>query len=324
MTLSNDTLPTKMKFSAVAAEMMINKRVDFFTLHEATGIEITDVVVKEICKANPSIKSIKLDSCNKVTDFSLVDIGRYCKGLEHISLKGCSNVRLVGLRSIAMNCRNLRSIDFQGYDIDDAGLRIVAASLNKLESLNLTNCISITDRGLSQVAHCCTNLKTLKLGGCYKIGESGIWAFYELEHCPYLEKIELSRCIYVSNSAFLSVAKRCPSLKMIDISECSDVDTKAMHKFFNFNDQLCEFRASKCSRAIDNEVIIEMIQKLHRSLAVLDLSYCNLNVDALLQLSRCSHLQTLNLSGCPVTDDLVAAFVQVRQVVNMNAQLSFI
>ena len=309
--VSNDTLPPKMRFSAVAAEMMINNHVNLFALHEATGIEISDFVVKEICKANPSIKSLKLDSCHVLTDFSLVDVGRYCKRLEHISLRGCVNVKLVGLRSLAMNCRCLRSIDFEGYDIDDSGLRIIAASLNNLEYLNLTNCNSITDRGLSQVAHCCTKLNTLKLGGCYKIGESGIWAFYELENCPHLQKIELFRCIYVSNSALLSVAKRCPSLTMINISECSDIDTKAMVKFVKLNNKLKVLRASQCPRGIDDGVATELIQKLKDCLLELDLSRCNLSETVLQKVSQCQHLKCLYLSGCPVSDKVISTFVEV-------------
>lgn len=311
-TNDDEKLPTKMKFSAVAAEMMINRHVDMSALNEATGIEITDMVVKEICKANPLINSLKLDSCSVITDFSLVDVGRYCKRLEHISLPGCTRVKLVGLRSLAISCRCLRSIDFEGYDIDDSGLRIIAASLNKLERINLTHCDSITDRGLSQIAHCCTNLKTLKLGGCYKIGESGIWAFYEFENCPQLEEIELFQCIYVSNSALLSVAKRCPSLKVIDISECSDLDTKAIQKLIKLNDKFSVFRAAKCPQAFDDHVATEMIQKLQNSLVKLDLSYSTLSEDVLVQISQCSKIQSLHLSGCPVSDDVITAFVEVR------------
>ena len=173
MTTERETLPSKMKVSAVTAEMMIRTDVDLEGFYEATGVEITDQIVQCICESNSSILNLKLNSCRLLSDFSLVSIGRCCKNLQSISLGGCINVGHVGLRSLAMHCRLLQSIDFVGYHIDDAGLRIIAASLNQLVSLNLNGCSSITDRGLSQVAHCCTKLRILKLGGCYKIGESG-------------------------------------------------------------------------------------------------------------------------------------------------------
>ena len=148
----DQSLPSKMKVSAVVAEMILSSNVNLQALYDTTGIEITDKFVEEICESNSKILHLKLNSCAKLTDFSLVAIGKHCKNLRSVSFGGCTNVGLVGLRSLAMNCRRLRSIDFVGYAIDDPGLRIIAASLDMLESIDLSGCDCITDRGLSQIA----------------------------------------------------------------------------------------------------------------------------------------------------------------------------
>ncbi len=308
----DEYLPSKMKVSAVAAEMMLSSEVNLQALHQATGVEITDQVVEEICEANSRIIKLNLTSCKKISDFSLVVVGNQCKELQSISFGGCENVRHVGLRSLAMNCRLLRSIDFVGYDIDDPGLRIIAASLDKLEDLFLTGCSSITDRGLSQIAHCCTKLRRLRLGGCYKIGESGVWAFYELENCRDLEEIELFGCIYLSDSALLAIARRCPSLKRINVSKCHDISTRAICKFVSISNCLTDFVASNCHQAIDDNVLSHLIQNLSNSLVRLDVSYCELSENIFIKsISQCSNLKYLNLSGYPVDDELVAEFARV-------------
>ena len=171
--MQQDALPTQMSAAAVIAEMMLRSDIDFQVLNDAAGIEVSDRVVKKICETNPTITKLSLNSCMWLTDFSMVSIGKHCKNLQAISLSGCNGIGRVGLRSIALSCSNLCSVNLSGYCVDDGGLRILASSLNKLETLDLTGCSSVTDRGLSQIAHCCTKLRILKLGGCHKIGESG-------------------------------------------------------------------------------------------------------------------------------------------------------
>jgi hypothetical protein len=312
--LDDVSLPAKMKVSAVAAEIMISCNVNLEVLNEATGLEITDQVVGAICASNSKINHLKLNSCKYLTDFSLVTIGKHCKDLQSISFGGCTNIRLVGLRSLAMNCRLLRSIDFAGYCIDDTGLRIIAASLDQLENLDLTGCTSVTDRGLSQVAHCCTKLKQLKLGGCYKIGESGIWAFCELEHCQDLEQIELFGCIYLSDNALVAIARRCPSLKKINISECPDISSRAVCKFISICNTLDDFTASRCPNAIDDDVVSAVIQHLSGSIVKLDLSHCKLSDSVLTEsVSRCRKLKFLSLSGYQhIDDEVITEFSKVR------------
>lgn len=310
--MERETLPTKMQESAVVAEMMIRQDVNFQALYEATGVQITDDLVEEICEANSAITKIQLNSCNKLTDFSLVSIGRCCQNLQSISLGGCINIGHVGLRSLAMSCRQLRSINFVGYHIDDGGLRIIAASLDRLESLDLTGCIGVTDRGLSQIAHCCTKLKILKLGGCYKIGESGVWAFYELENCRDLEEIELMGCTNLSNRALLTISKRCPSLRNINISECPCIQDKGIHKLITVNNKIVSFSASRCGRAINDEVASHIIQNLNQHLVKLDLSYCQLNEFVTIQIASCSNLKSLNVSGCRIDDNVIAKYSKVK------------
>ncbi len=276
--------------------------------------KITDKVMRNLYQMEKDVKSLNLSSCDAITDLGFVPLGKYWPNLESICLGGCKNITVVGLRSLALNCRKIRRISFVDYEIDDAGLRIIAASLVDLETIDLTGCLKVTDRGLSEIAHCCTKLKTMKLGGCYKLGESGIWAFREVGSCcTNLEEIDLSDVTYLSDKGLLLVAKRCLLLKKIHISRCPYVSSRAITKVFKYASKLIDFAASESCNALSYDELTTMIEASADRLERLDLSYCgSIQVKEVELICRCRKLVDLKFSECNIDDKSIQFIAKVR------------
>ncbi len=276
--------------------------------------KITDTVLRNLYQMEKDVKSLNLSSCDAITDLGFVPLGTYWPNLESIWLGGCKKITVVGLRSLALNCRKLRRISFVGYDVDDAGLRIIAASLVDLQCIDLSGCQMVTDRGLSEIAHCCTKLKSMKLGGCYKLGESGIWAFREVGNCcADLEEIDLSDVTYLSDKGLLLVAKGCVLLKKIHISRCPYVSSTAIAKVFKYASNLIDFGASEACNLLSYDELTTMIEASAGRLERLDLSYCeNIQVKEVELICRCRNLVDLKLSECNIDDEAIKLIAKVR------------
>lgn len=282
--------------------MLLDKDIDLPAISKVAGVEITNEILNDICNTNADVITLNMTSCQKLTDLGLASIGRHWKQLETLNIADCPNITHVGLRGLALNCRNLKTISFD--NIDDPGLRIVAANLTNLEHIDLSGCQKVTDRGLSEVAHCCRKLKRLNLSGCFKIGESGIWGLCELVHCQGLQEIDLSRCTYLSDKGILTVVKRCPHLVKINISDCPYLSGKVIAKVVSIALNLVDLAVSNtCSQWNSDDITMILTSCLDR-IQHLDLSHCaSVTKKEVDMICKCSHLVELKLSGCYIGDE---------------------
>jgi hypothetical protein len=134
---------------------------------------------------------------------------------------------------------------------------------------------------------------------------------YELENCPNLEEIELFGCIYLTDNGLMVISKRCPKLRKVNISDCPELSGKSIRKIISSHTKLVEFIAVNCPQAIDDEVCNHIVDQLSMSLEKLDLSHCKLSEGATINISSCTKLKCLHLSGCQVTDRVIAEYSKV-------------
>lgn len=301
--------------------MLLDTEVDLGAISKVADVEITDGILRDICHTKDDVLILNMKSCHALTDLGLASVGKHWKKLQKLLITDCPMITHVGLRSVALNCRDLRSILLD--DVDDAGLRIIAANLTRLEHIDLSSCRKVTDRGLSEVAHCCRKLKTMNLSGCYKIGESGIWGLCELLHCQELDALDLSGCTYLGDKGLWAVAKRCPGLKKLHVSNCPYLSGRVMGKIPTIMEKLIDLAVSKTCKDWSSEDIISIIDSCKGRIQRIDFSFSfYLGKKEIEMICRCPTLVELKLAGCQqVGDDEVFMIEKVRQPFKIN--LSF-
>lgn len=103
------------------------------------------------------------------------------------------------------------------YQLDDAGLRTISRSCQKLVHIDLEDCRAITDQGVIEIIHECRQLRYINLEGCVSITDKVLteMAIYATQ----LSHLSLLRCTQLSDKGLLELVRLRASLREIRISE---------------------------------------------------------------------------------------------------------
>ncbi|GIL54403.1 hypothetical protein Vafri_9805 [Volvox africanus] len=118
--------------------------------------------IHELCLAIPSLTSLSLQSCVRLTNVSMMELGRLPR-LRALNLRGC-------------------------LQLNDAGLAAGLSSLSTLEELNLQGCTSITGSCLSQLGPC-KSLAVLNVSHC-----AAFSSLEPLRSLTGLQRLDVSHC----------------------------------------------------------------------------------------------------------------------------------
>ncbi|PKC09963.1 RNI-like protein [Rhizophagus irregularis] len=168
--------------------------------HSLRVLAISDIVDDELVKiitiSCPSLRCIRLSSCDGVTDDSLELIVKTYPHLLSLDLGGDS------------------------CPISDAGIKSLTQSCTELQAIDLDNCEYITDKSIEYIANSCPNLKKLGLICCNTITENAIVAL--LRCCTQIETLLIPEC-NVSDKTISVITESCPQLRALDV--CSKILT---------------------------------------------------------------------------------------------------
>ncbi|PKY27413.1 RNI-like protein, partial [Rhizophagus irregularis] len=168
--------------------------------HSLRVLAISDIVDDELVKiitiSCPSLRCIRLSSCDGVTDDSL--------------------------ELLAKTYPHLLSLDLGGDScpISDAGIKSLTKSCTELQAIDLDNCEYITDKSMEYIANSCPNLKKLGLICCNTITENVIVGL--LRCCTQIETLLIPEC-NVSDKTMSVITESCPQLRALDV--CSKILT---------------------------------------------------------------------------------------------------
>ncbi|GLC56901.1 hypothetical protein PLESTB_001161500 [Pleodorina starrii] len=125
-------------------------------------IDLTDWAVHELACAIPSLTSLSLQSCVRLTNASVLELARLPR-LRALNLRGC-------------------------LQLNDAGLAAGLSGLAALEELNLQGCTAITGSCLSELAPC-KSLAVLNVSHC-----GALASLEPLRGLPGLRRLDVSHC----------------------------------------------------------------------------------------------------------------------------------
>ncbi|GLI61492.1 hypothetical protein VaNZ11_003818 [Volvox africanus] len=165
--LESLTLGDHMSLSFIADRMVVEElaavRPARLAHLDLSGcIDLTDWAIHELCVAIPSLTSLSLQSCVRLTNVSMMELGRLPR-LRALNLRGC-------------------------LQLNDAGLATGLSSLSTLEELNLQGCTSITGSCLSQLGPC-RSLAVLNVSHC-----AAFSSLEPLRSLPGLQRLDVSHC----------------------------------------------------------------------------------------------------------------------------------
>lgn len=299
-------------------------------------IKLEDSAVQEIARRCSRLVSINLNNCVRTTDQSLVDFFQFSSTLERLSVRNCINITdnaFLAVSTFPIPV-NLRHLDLIGCDrLTDAAVLTISKlwphlSVFKISSRNITDhsivelvhrcvefvvidlsgCELITDLSVQGIMKNCSMLQELTLSGCRNITDNAFLSTYSVLD---LHKLNLSRCLYISDVAVNCIIKNSPNLIDINLGFCGSITDNSISLFPSRSPNLVELNLSKCT-GLTGTVLSYLVTQIPH-LIKLNLYNC---VQALTQESalalalNCTKLRCMDLSSCSsLTDDLLKTLV---------------
>ncbi|CAH1772716.1 unnamed protein product [Owenia fusiformis] len=271
--------------------------------------KLTDKGLHYIAKRCVELRHLELQGCTTISNRAIFEVVSRCVNLEYLNLQGCSSITCISLTPEAamqttQNGRQifLRHLDMTDcYDLEDAGLQIIASHCTKIQHLYLRRCVRITDLGIQYVASYCSNLREFSVSDCRKITDFGMRELSKLEnnlrylsvakcdkvsdvgikyiakHCKKLRYLNVRGCEAVSDDSLDLLAQNCTRLKSLDVGKC-DITDEGLHILANFCSHLRKLSLKSCD-AITNDGILA-IAKTCKGLQQLNIQDCHVTVDA--------------------------------------------
>ncbi|KAL0485716.1 F-box/LRR-repeat protein FBXL20 [Acrasis kona] len=175
----------------------------------------------------------------------------------------------------------------------------VSYGLHTLKTINFLGCRSITEKGVMYLTYIAKNLRTLNLKRCPKVNDA---AMTHLLQFPYLESLDLTGCVHLTDSGMSILKGLGPRLTSLDLTFChqiTDVGLQHLSELVNL-----EVLNLQCCRLITCQGLTHIVQKC-KKLVSLNLTGCDRitlsGIDG--QNSGLTKLERLNLMGCKLVSD---------------------
>ena len=295
--------------------------VDLKAFEIASNHLVSDVTVQELCRINPSLRTIRLNGCSNISDISLWAICNLASGVRGVYLADCTRITNIGLRSFSLRCTELTTIDLSNCNqLDDASMSSLLSGCWKLETINLSGCTGISDEGLINIG-VCRQLKHLNLNNCSNIGNFGSRVLKTLgSFCKDLREMYFRGCKRVEDAGLMGISRGCLSLECFEASGCDLITYRGLKAIFQNLKLLKKLTLRDCCLLEDSDLqralrareasfpsgFGDAALRSHDSLLELDISGARLITDkgiqALANSSVSFSLLALNLASTRVSD----------------------
>ena len=104
---------------------------------------------------------------------------------------------------------------------DDFITLFASKNLEKLENLDLSECVLITNEVIQTLAIGCPNLKILKLNWCWEIQDIGIE--FLIRYCNQITHLHLVGIIYLTDEILRDIHDFLPHLVFLDLQQCPNI-----------------------------------------------------------------------------------------------------
>ena len=118
----------------------------------------------------PNLIHVDFSHCFRLKDKAVTVLSENASNLQSLSLSGCSQVTDEGVHKIARNLKQLKRLNLRDVSrLTDAGVSVIANTLaNRLEELDVSQCLEVTDQGIEEIGQKMQRLRYLNVALCQK------------------------------------------------------------------------------------------------------------------------------------------------------------
>ncbi|KAG7217379.1 hypothetical protein INR49_021546, partial [Caranx melampygus] len=252
-----------------------------------------DLVIQRIVEGCPCLLYLNL-SCTHVTNKTLRELSRNCVNLQYLSLAYCYKFTDKGFQYLTTGkgCHNLIHLNLSGCT---QALLSRCRCLSAMSLLDARHLSDVAFKAIAEVAR----LKTLSIEGNSQLSNCSWKAL--CNSSPGLSRLHAAECPRMTDTCLKSVATL-RNLQYLDISVCNkvtDVGIKYLTEGPSAN-KLRELNVSQCSH-ITNVSVMRIAQ-----------SYCERLTEMSLEWLSGSSICSLDISGCDIQDQGLAAAEGLR------------
>jgi len=179
----------------------------------------SDPVTKYIPLFPKTLTGLSLECCTKIKDEDVLSISKICPSLKSLNLTGC--YKLSDVRCVIENCYLLEELNVFKirHAVNPSFFEAIVKHSKNLSSLNLVDC-NLTDTNIKQLADCLgPKLKTLIIKFNMSITTDSIK--YLCMTCYNLENLDI-QALSVDDSIFEELSV-CSNLKLVDFRDCASL-----------------------------------------------------------------------------------------------------
>ncbi|XP_066505027.1 F-box and leucine-rich repeat protein 13 isoform X2 [Hoplias malabaricus] len=268
---------------------------------------VTNGTLIALSRCSLNLQCLNLAYCKYLNDvgFEFLATGQGCHRLTHLDLSGCVQISVDGFRHIAKSCSGLQHIvlDYMPM-LSNACIQALVSTCHSLTVISLVDSQNLTDTAFKAIAEV-SSLTTLKIEGNRCLTDSSWKAL--CRSSPHLTVLHVADCCNMTDASVKYIA----SLRNISILHIADfvkLSDTGIHYIADgpSASKLQELNLSNCPH-ISDQSIMRLTQRCSK-LNYLSLCYCeNLTDEGFKWLGSCSSLVTLDITGCNIQDQGLAA-----------------
>ncbi|XP_044049322.1 dynein regulatory complex subunit 6 isoform X1 [Siniperca chuatsi] len=267
---------------------------------------ITNKTLRELSRNCLSLQYLSLAYCYRFTDkgFMYLTTGKGCHNLIHLNLSGCTQMTVNGFRYISAGCPSLKEIVINDMPtLSDSCVLALIARCHCLSAISLLDAPHLSDVAFQAIAEV-AKLKAFSAEGNNQLTDISWKAL--CSSSQDLHRLHAAECPRMTDASLKSVAAL-KNLQYLDISLCykvRDIGIQCLTEGSS-STKLRELNVSHCSQITDVSVmrIAQRLCKLYH----LNLSYCERLTDMSLEWLSGSSICSLDISGCNIQDQGLAA-----------------
>ncbi|XP_067445561.1 F-box and leucine-rich repeat protein 13 isoform X1 [Thunnus thynnus] len=272
---------------------------------------VTNKTLRELSRNCLNLQYLSLAYCYRFTDkgFLYLNTGKGCHNLIHLNLSGCTQITVNGFRYISAGCPSLKEIVINDMPtLSDSCVLALIARCRCLSAISLFDAPHLSDIAFKAIAEG-AKLKTFCTEGNNQITDLSLKALCSSSHS--LRRLHAAECPRISDASLKAVAAL-RNLQQLDISRCNKVSDRGIYYLIEGSSftKLRELNVSYCNHITDTSVM--RIAKRMCKLYHLNLSYCERLTDMALEWLSGSSVRSLDVSGCNIQDQGLAALERVR------------
>lgn len=164
-----------------------------------------------------TLQELDLSSCKWLSNDTLRQLVAFCPNLTHLILSNCTQIGFQGWGELKALSR-LRSLDIsRGGQIVDEDFSLILQSCSNTTEFNMADCQKLTDLSFFELARLVPQLAILDVSR----NQLSDGALAELTNrCKYLRKLNLTRCLNITDRGLLKALKFAGMLRELILTDC--------------------------------------------------------------------------------------------------------